>query len=276
MRWLLFTLVIGLAAYLALVFYVYAFQARLVYFPESPGRELTASPADIGLAFEDVRIKARDGAELHAWYVPAGSGAATVLFCHGNAGNISHRLEWLKIFHDMGLTVLLLDYRGYGQSSGSPSEQGTYEDARAAWSYLTDIRKTSPTRVVIFGESLGGAIATHLAKEVTPAALIVISAFTSVPDLASTFYRYLPVRLIARIHYRTADHISQVPAPALIIHSRHDEIVPFSHGKELYRRAREPKQFLEISGDHNAGFLTSEAKLIDGLRRFLDMYGLRA
>jgi fermentation-respiration switch protein FrsA (DUF1100 family) len=268
-RWLPFTLGIAFVAYLALVTYVYVSQASLVYFPS---RELSASPANIGLAFEEARIESSDGVKLHAWYVPAAAGATTVLFCHGNAGNISHRLEWLKIFHDMGLAVLLFDYRGYGQSSGTPGEQGTYDDARAAWSYLTQTRNISPGRVVIFGESLGGAVATHLSRNISPAALIITSAFTSVPDLASKFYWYLPVRLIARIHYRTADYIAQVRAPALIIHSRDDEIVPFSHGEEIYRRANEPKQFLEISGDHNGGFLTSEAKLIEGLRTFLDRH----
>jgi uncharacterized protein len=274
MRALLTTVATFAAVYLALVLFVYATQSRLVYFPEMPGRQLTASPADIGLAFEDVRIRTNDAIELHGWFVPAGAGAATVLFLHGNAGNISHRLDWLKILNGLGLAVLLLDYRGYGQSTGSPSEAGTYEDARAAWSYLTGVRNIAPRRVIIFGESLGGAVAAHLAQNVSPGGLITTSAFTSAPDLARHFYWYLPVRLIARIQYRTADYVARVRAPVLIIHSREDEIVPFAHGQALYARAAEPKEFVEIHGDHNAGFLMSEAQLTAALRRFLAENGL--
>src|SRR5262245_46041302 len=218
-----------------------------------PGRALTATPADIGLAFEEARIMTADGLELHGWYVPAEPDASVVLFCHGNAGNISHRLERLQFFHDMGLAVLLFDYRGYGKSQGAPDELGTYRDAQAAWDFLTHTKGISSAHIVIFGESLGGAIAAHLARDVTSAgALILASTFTSAPDLASEFYWYLPVRLLARFQYPTAEYVSQVRVPTLVIHSQDDEIAPFSHGRKLFERAAGPKAFLEISGDHNA------------------------
>lgn len=274
MRSLLAALLTFLALYLALVVAVYAFQERMVFFPEMPGRALAGSPADLGLVFANVHLPAKDGPRLHAWYVPAAPGATTVLFLHGNAGNISHRLEWLKILHELGLGVLLLEYRGYGQSGGSPSESGLYEDARRGWDYLTQTRRIPSERIVIFGESLGGSVAAHLAKDVKPAALIVSSSFTSAVDLARKFYWYLPVRLIARVQFRTAESVAQVRAPVFIIHSRDDEIVPFSHGEALYRAANDPKQFLEIEGDHNAGFLMSEAKLTAALRHFLDAHGI--
>jgi uncharacterized protein len=258
--------------YVLLLVVVYFYQPRLIYFPDVPGRELTAAPDSLGLAFEDVRIPS-GGETLHAWYVPAGAGAPVVLFCHGNAGNIAHRLEWLEILHGMGLAVLLFDYRGYGQSSGSPDEHGMYEDARAAWSYLASRQSPGPP-VVIFGESLGGAVAANLASTVQPAALVISSTFTSAPDLASRFYWYLPVRLLARFKYPTADFVEAVRAPILVMHSRDDEIVPFGHGEAIFARAREPKQFLELLGDHNSGFLVSGPRLADGLRGFLVRHGV--
>ncbi len=275
MRTLLLILLLAAAIYVFLGAYVYVFQSRLLYFPNIPGRALTATPADIGLSFEEARITTVDGLELHGWYVPAGTGAPAVLFCHGNAGNISHRLEWLQIFHDMGLAVLLFDYRGYGRSRGAPDEAGTYRDAQAAWDFLTRVKGVSPARIVIVGESLGGAIAAHLAKDVaTAGALVLLSTFTSAPDLASEFYWYLPVRLLARFQYPTAEYVSHVRAPTLVIHSRDDEIAPFSHGRKLFERAAGPKAFLEISGDHNAGFLMSGSTLTQGVRSFLQAHGL--
>lgn len=272
MRTLLLIPLLAAATYVLLGAYVYVFQSRLIYFPNMPGRELTATPADIGLTFEEARITTADQLELHGWYVPAGTDAPVVIFCHGNAGNISHRLEWLQILHGLGLTALLFDYRGYGRSSGTPDEAGTYRDAQAAWDFLTRSKGIASARIVIFGESLGGAIAAHLARDVASAgALILTSTFTSAPDLASEFYWYLPVRMLARFQYPTAEYVSQVRAPTLVIHSRDDEIVPFSHGRKIFERAAGAKAFLEISGDHNGGFLMSGSMLTQGLRSFLQM-----
>jgi len=267
----LLSVVLTLAAfYVLLLAFVWLMQARLLYFPNVPGRELTATPADIGLVYEDVTFATADGVQLHGWLVAAAhAGAPVVLFCHGNAGNISHRLEWLDILHGLGVGVLLFDYRGYGRSTGTPDEAGTYEDAAAAWRFLTQQRGIQPQRVVVMGESLGGAIAAHLAKDVRPAALILASTFTSVPDLAARFYWYLPVRLLSRFDYRTADYVAEVEAPTLVMHSRDDEIVPFSHGRQVFERARGRKQFVELVGDHNSGFLASGVALTDLLRRFL-------
>lgn len=269
-RTLLLISLTGVAAYAVLIAYVCLFQSRLIYFPNIPGRALTATPAEIGLDFEEVRITTADRIELHGWYVAAEAGAPTVLFCHGNAGNISHRLDWLEIFHDMGLAVFLFDYRGYGQSSGTPDERGTYLDAQAAWDYLTNTKRHSPKSIVIFGESLGGPIAANLAKDVSPGALVLASTFTSAPDLASNLYWFLPVRLLARFHYPTAEYVVRVHVPTLVIHSRTDEIVPFSHAEAIFRRANEPKQLLEIRGDHNSALLVSRQQITEGMRRFLE------
>src|SRR3989440_262013 len=265
-------LLAGVSIYALLIAYVYAFQSKLIYFPNIPGRALTATPSAIGPGFEDVRLTTADRAELHGWYVPAAAGASAVLFCHGNAGNVSHRLEWLQLRDDMGLAVLLFDYRGYGQSSGAPNEQGTYLDAHAAWHYLRNRRGLSSGSIVIAGESLGGAVAANLAKDVTPAALILVSTFTSAPDLASDLYWYLPVRLLARFRYGTAEYVAHVRAPTLVIHSRADEIVPFSHAEEILRRASEPKQLVEILGDHNAGPSMNGCRLTEGIHGFLNAH----
>jgi len=269
-RTLLLISLTGVAVYAVLIAYVCLFQSRLIYFPNIPSRALTVMPTEIGLDFEEVRITTADRIELHGWYVAAGAGAPTVLFCHGNAGNISHRLDWLEIFHDMGLAVFLFDYRGYGQSSGTPDEKGTYLDAQAVWDYLTNTKRHSPKSVVIFGESLGGPIAANLAKDVSPGALVLASTFTSVPDLASNFYWFLPVRLLARFHYPTAEYMARVHVPTLVIHSRTDEIVPFSHAEAIFRRANERKQLLEIRGDHNSALLVSRQQITEGMRRFLE------
>lgn len=259
---------IVLAAFYALLIgIVYFSQSRLIYFPI---RDLGATPADIGLAYEEVRIAAADGVGIHGWLVPAARpDAPVVLFCHGNAGNISHRLEWLSILHELGLGVLMFDYRGYGRSGGAPDEAGTYADAAAAWAYLTRERAVPADRIIIFGESLGGAVAAHLAMSSRPAALVLSSTFTSVPDLAARHYWYLPVRLLARFEYRTIEYVAHVDAPLLVMHSRDDEIVPFDHGRRIYERAGSRRQFIELSGDHNGGFLASGAVLSGGLRRFL-------
>jgi len=269
-RTLLLISLTGVAVYAVLIAYVCLFQSRLIYFPNIPSRALTVMPTEIGLDFEEVRITTADRIELHGWYVAAGAGAPTVLFCHGNAGNISHRLDWLEIFHDMGLAVFLFDYRGYGQSSGTPDEKGTYLDAQAVWDYLTNTKRHSPKSVVIFGESLGGPIAANLAKDVSPGALVLASTFTSVPDLASNFYWFLPVRLLARFHYPTAEYMARVHVPTLVIHSRTDEIIPFSHAEAIFRRANERKQLLEIRGDHNSALLVSRQQITEGMRRFIE------
>jgi pimeloyl-ACP methyl ester carboxylesterase len=273
-RMLLLILLTGAGVYALLIAYVYVFQARLIFFPNVPGRTLGTTPSQIGLRFEEVRITTGDHVGLHGWYVPAAAAAPAVLFCHGNAGNISHRLDWLEIFRGMGFSVLLFDYRGFGLSSGAPTEQGTYLDAQAAWDYLTNTKGFAPKNIVIVGESLGGPIAAHLAKNVAPGALILVSTFTSVPDLARTFYWYLPVRLLARFRYPTATYVVRVHVPTLVIHSRDDETVPFLHGEQLHRSASGPAQLLEIFGDHNAGFMLSGPKLTKGMRNFFEAHDI--
>jgi len=257
--------------YAGIAGWMYFSQENFIYFPD---RVLTSTPARAGLAYEAVTFMADDGVRLSGWYVPAPNARATLLFSHGNAGNISHRLESIRQFHSLGLDVFIYDYRGYGDSEGAPSEQGTYRDAEAAWRYLTETRQLAPQRLIYFGRSLGAAVASQLATRHPPRALIVEAAFTSVPDIGAEVYPWLPVRWLARLHYPTREHLRSVRAPVLVIHSRHDEIVPFHHGELLYTVANEPKMLLEIRGGHNDGFLASGKRYTDGIEAFLRKTGL--
>jgi len=259
-------LLIPVSLFAALMALLFFFQPRFVYFPTRP---IAMTPAAIGLPFEAVRFQASDGVELSGWFVPAEGSRGVVLFCHGNAGNISHRLDTLEILHRLGLGTFIFDYRGYGQSEGRPTEQGTYLDAEAAYRYLVQQRAVDPGEIIIFGRSLGGAVAAWLAQEHTPQALIMESTFTSVPDLAAHLYPYLPVRYLSRFRYNTADNLSRVSCPILIVHSRDDEMIPFSHGRRLFETASEPKEFLEIRGSHNEGFMISADRYEEGLASFL-------
>lgn len=270
-------LLLGGLLYAALVAFMWFRQESMLFLPNIPSRQLVATPADIGLAYEPLRIGTEDGETLDAWFVPARPERAVLLFFHGNAGNISHRLDSIRLFHRLGLSVLIFDYRGYGQSTGRPSEQGTHRDARATWQYLVAERGVPPERIVLFGRSLGGAIATALAAELegpdAPRALIVESSFRSVPALAAEIYWFLPVRWLARVEYPVERLIARVQAPVLVVHSREDEIIPFSHGKALYAAAPEPRKLLELTGGHNTGFLLSEQHYVAGLRAFLEQPG---
>ncbi len=257
------------AAYAIVLLALFVFQSRLVYFPNMPSRAIGPGPDNIGLAYEPVEIITEDGIKLDAWYVPAQEPRGVVLFFHGNAGNISHRLDSLRIFNELKLDTLIFDYRGYGRSEGMVSEQGTYRDADAAWRYLTVERGIPAAEIVLFGRSLGAAIAAYVASRHRPGALILESAFVSVPELAAILYPWLPARQLARIGYPTGEYLKTASCPVLIVHSRDDEIIPFKQGRQLFELASEPKHFLELLGGHNDGFLVSGRRYLDGFENFL-------
>lgn len=248
---------------------IYLFQGSLLFFPT---RQVRGTPGQIGLAFEDVTLETKDSVSINGWYIPVDSAKATLLFCHGNAGNIGDRLESIAQFHRIGLAVFIFDYRGYGKSAGSPSEQGTYLDAEAAWDFLTDAKGIDPRTIVILGRSLGGAVAVWLAAEYPPGALIVESSFTSVPDIAARHYPFLPVRLLARFQYNSKENIAKVTAPVMIAHSPDDNLVPYRQGEALFASANEPKEFLKLSGSHNEGFLQSAQLYENTLSAFIDRH----
>ena len=263
------TLLVLLLIYVGFGTLLYVLQSRLLYFP---ARTLIATPTDLGLPYTPVSLAASDGTPLSGWFVPAEHSQGVVLFCHGNGGNISYLLDVLQQYNNLGLDTFVFDYRGYGQSAGTPSEQGTYLDVEAAWRYLTDERGFDPASIILIGRSLGGAIAAWLAQRVTPCALVIESAFTSVPDFAAHAYRLFPVRLLSRFRYSTREYLQTATCPVLVVHSPQDEIIPFYHGQDLFASAPEPKQFLQIAGSHNDAFLLSYQKYSDGLKKFLAKY----
>lgn len=256
------------AAYGGLALLLFVFQSQLVFFPDT-GREIVATPARLGLPYEELHLKTTDGIGLHGWYIPVAQARGTVLFLHGNGGNISHRLDSVLMFHRLGYDMLIFDYRGYGNSGGTPSEEGTYRDAMTAWKYLIEQRHLSSCRIVLFGESMGAAVAAQLAAREKPAALVIASGFTSVPDMAQHLYPYLPARWLARIRYDTREYLRTVTAPVLVAHSPQDDIVPFEQGQALFAAANPPKQFLELAGGHNDGFIFMRESWVNALGDFL-------
>lgn len=262
---------IPLFVYVGLLILLFCFQGCLVY---RPTREIEATPAAVGLVYESLPLKTDDGLEIAAWYVPAPASGrdarGVVLFCHGNGGNISHRLHTLALLNRLGLATLIFDYRGYGRSQGRPSEKGTYRDADAAWRYLVEERNVPPERIVAHGRSLGGAVAAYLAQKHNPRLLILDSSFTSVPDLGQEIYWFVPVRLLARIKYDARRRLADVRCPVLIVHSRDDEIVPVRHGRRLLDAANEPKEFVELTGGHNEASAADEYE--SALAAFFDKH----
>lgn len=270
MNLVLKTLAVVAVGYGALLALLVWFQPRLVYFPLTGTYDTT--PQAQGLAFERVTLATEDGERLAAWWIPAPKPArGTVLLFHGNAGNMSHRIDYAKMFYGLGYNTVLVDYRGYGDSTGEPSEQGTYRDAVASWQWLS-ARGIPAQDIVIFGESLGGGVATWLAVQHPPRALILASTFTSIPDLGAQVYPWLPVRWISRIHYNNLAHLENMRAPVLIAHSPGDDLIPYAHGQRLFEAAHEPKVFLELSGGHNEGFVFAREAWVKVVQDFLQRH----
>lgn len=256
-------------AYVGLALVLLLFQRYLVFRPD---KEISMTPGDLQMNYDDVYFSTSDGVKLNAWFIPADDPRGVVLLCHGNAGNISHRLATVALYRRLGMSVLLFDYRGYGRSDGEPSEEGTYLDAEGAWDYLTGPKGFTREEIVIVGRSLGGSVGAHLASGTKPAALVVESTFTSMGDMGAELYPYLPVRLLCRFGYDTLDSISKAGCPVLVVHSRDDEMIPFEHGRRVFDAAPQPKEFLEISGGHNDGFIESVESYLAGLDSFLSKY----
>jgi fermentation-respiration switch protein FrsA (DUF1100 family) len=223
-----------------------------------PVPELRGTPADVGLPYESVYLETVDGKRLGAWWIPCVSPRGVLLYCHGNGGNISALLDSVRIFNRLGMDLFVFDYRGYGESSGSPSEQGLYRDVEAAWNYLERIRRIDPQRIVVFGWSMGGPVAAWISQKQRPGALILEGAFTSLQEAARDRVPGFFVTLFIPDQYPTKRYVAMVQCPVLIIHSRDDEVMPFHHGETLFAAARGAKQLLVIRGSHNRGFLDSQ------------------
>ncbi|WP_018935747.1 alpha/beta hydrolase [Thioalkalivibrio sp. ALJ24] len=265
-------LILLATGYAVMVATLYLIQDRMVYMPS---RDVTSTPADAGLEYEEVWLEPDEDVRLHGWYVPGPDEEAPVLlFFHGNAGNIGHRLHSLEQFHQLGLAVLIIDYRGYGRSSGRPDEPGLHADADAAWAYLLDERGYAQEDIVVFGRSLGAAVAARLGADESPGAVILESAFTSAADLGAEIYPFLPVRWLIRDPYPVREHVRRMGSPLLLVHAREDEIVPFEHARRLQAAAPGTPPILGLCGGHNDGFLRSGPLYTRGLQDFLAAAGV--
>jgi len=246
------------------------FEHRQVYHPD---RILIATGSELGRPFEELSLKTSDGVELHGWFYPANKDTArsmwAALVCHGNAGNISHRLELCATLLGFGLNVLLFDYRGYGRSGGRPSEEGTYSDAEAAYDWLRR-RGFAGGNIIAFGESLGGGIATELALRKPIGGLVLESSFSCIFDLGAEIFPWLPVRWLSTIKYDNRSKLQRLRVPVLVMHSRGDEMIGFHHAEKNYSLANEPKMFCELIGGHNEP-LTDRRKFLEGVEGFLQL-----
>lgn len=253
--------------WLCLNVFMYVLQPRLLFFPD---KHLVATPREWGMPYQDVWLTTADDVRIHAWYLPVAHARQVLLFFHGNAGNISHRGETLKLFHELGLSTLIIDYRGYGQSQGTVSEQGLYQDAQAAWQYLINEHQYQPQDIVIFGRSLGGAVATQLASKVQSRALILESTFSSIKDMAQRVLPYISRLIYLRYDFKSVSIINKVNSPVLVMHSPEDEMIPFVQGEKVYAAAQQQKQFYRLRGGHNETYLVSMPGYQQNLARFLN------
>jgi len=263
-------LIAGVVCYALIAAWLYFSQKRMLFYPRA---EFVGTPDEIGLEYEDVTITNREGTQIHGWFVINRNARFLILFSHGNAGNVSHRLETIRILHDLGHSVFVYDYSGYGQSEGDPSEEAMYADARAVWDWIRE--QLIPAKaVVLFGRSLGGAVTARLAAELAeegeqPAGMILESTFSSVPDMGSYMYPWLPVRQLSKYQFNSVEALQGVNLPTLFAHSEDDEIVPYDIGLRLYQSYNGPKEFLHLTGNHNYGYLDMGEAYINGIGDFL-------
>ncbi len=243
-------------------------EESFIFFPE---RELEASPGELGLPFEDLHFRAEDGPLLHAWLIPGKGNPVSLLWFHGNAGNISHRLENILLLRErLPLNIFIFDYRGYGRSEGRPTEEGTYLDGRAALAALREREEVDPARVVFFGRSLGSAVAVELALHEPPLGLILEAPFTSIKELARRFLPFPALASLVRTGYNSICKISKVRAPLLIIHGEQDEVVPIEQGRRLFHEAPGTKRFYAVLGaGHNDCYIVGGEPYFREIENFI-------
>ncbi|MDP2886221.1 MAG: alpha/beta hydrolase [Ignavibacteria bacterium] len=269
MRWLR---MLGIAVAAALIFWTIVFmlfEDKFIYFPDRYPKGAYDQARSIP-NLRDCWITAEDGVKLHGWFAPAESAKATLVISHGNAGNISHRYLLMRSLLRHKFNVLMYDYRGYGRSEGTPSEEGVYIDGRAFFDYALTLPEVNPQRVILWGTSLGGAVATDVATQRPAAGLILESTFTSGKDVTRILYPFLPVQFFLRSKFNSIEKIRTLSIPTLIMHGEHDSIIPPGLGRKLFNAANEPKEFYEIPGaDHNDTFFVGGDEYFNRIDQFV-------
>ncbi|MBL7131383.1 MAG: alpha/beta hydrolase [Candidatus Omnitrophica bacterium] len=246
------------------------FEWRSIFFP---AKDLSYTPDTFDLEYEDIFLTTKDGLKIYAWFISANSNMRyTLLFSHGNGGNISHRISKIVMLNKLGLNIFIYDYRGYGKSEGRPSEAGIYLDAQAAYNYLTKEKGISPDNIIAYGESLGSTVSIDLASKVKLKALILEGAFSRGKDMAGEIYPFLPSCFI-HTKFDSLSKIKNMTIPKLFIHSSNDEIVPIQLSRKLFDAAPDPKTFTTLGGGHNTSFIDSQNKYIEGISSFIDTFG---
>ncbi len=257
---------------LALFFFLRWFERRQVYQPSQD--TLTEDPVP-GHPPENLFLTTTDGIKVHAWFFPSAKESSrsnqVIFLLHGNAGNLSQRGEVFGSLLQLGANIFAIDYRGYGKSEGSPSEEGTYRDADAGYDWLVK-RGFASRQIIALGQSLGGGVASYLAANKPIGGLILQSTYTSLPDVGSELFPFLPVRLVGKIKYPTRSRLADLKIPVLTLHSRIDEIIPYHHGERNFEAAKDPKLFWELRAGHNDYLVNDGPNFLAGLRAYLDRF----
>jgi uncharacterized protein len=237
-----------------------------------PSATIEQTPQRVGLDFEDLFFATRDGLRLNGWLIPHRQARSTLIWFHGNAGNISHRVENIKLLHDkVKVNIFIFDYRGYGRSEGRASEEGTYLDGEAALAFIQKRLATEPKKIILFGRSMGAAVAAEMANRFDSQGLILETPFLSVREMAREIFPFLPIGFLLRTQYDVRQKIQKIKTPLLVLHGDQDEVVPFAQGKMVFAAAPEPKKFFTIAGArHNDTYLIGGEPYFEQLRAFID------
>ena len=262
-------ILLGLALAASVQLWVLWAQKRLSFWPDTQRRPLEGAE---GVGFSEVEILTTDGIKLVAWWRAPDSGKATVIYFPGNAGSIADRRFFLEMLAGRGFGVLGVNYRGYGGSGGSPSEKGIYSDGLSAFDFLTGKSSVAARTIVVYGQSIGGTVATKVAVERPVAGMVLESGFTSAQAMARQVIPFLPLWLLMTYHYDNLGRVQRIECPKLFVHGQRDDTVPFAQAKILFDKAKDPKQFYPISGaGHNDVVDVGGNGYLDVLQEFIDL-----
>lgn len=247
------------------LFLLYIFQNSFIFFPS---KTLEINPGQYSIHYEDHYFQAGDGVNLHGWWIEKPEASATVILSHGNAGNISHRISLVQMMNGLNVNFFLYDYRGYGKSEGKPDERGLYLDGLAAYHFVRETKGIAPSEIILFGRSIGGAVAAENAVKSEIGGLVVEAAFSDVRSLMRQLFPIVP-SFLAKYDFPVSEYLKQTNVPIMIMHSHQDDIIPYSHGLKNYEAANSPKWFIELQGGHNDSFIISETIYLAAWHQFL-------